>query len=273
MIQYFFLALRWRFLCDGIIGLDSFYYVTSIHNMTNNLMPMRTGELIYPYLLKRYFNVGLGDSTAYLIYARIFDLIAMGVFFFFSILLTRDKITLFFGDIKAESLRFLLYLVILVAAVGVIYWIFSKITESKKAEERYLLRTLKNGFSALSEGMKKVGIIKKFFVLFLMSLAVFLSRYTFFMFALATFGIELSFTQAVIVATAPILAAVFPVQGIGGYGTIETGWVLGFMLIGLDKELTLMAGFGTHSLRLLFSIVLAGISFPLLILKKRKRTK
>ena len=146
MIQYLFLALRWRFLCGGIIGLDSFYYVTSIHNMTNNLMPMRTGELIYPYLLKRYFNVGLGDSAAYLIFARIFDLIAMGVFFFFSILLTRDKITLFFGDIKAESLKFLLYLVILILVLGVIYWIFSKITESEKTEGRYLVKTLKNGW-------------------------------------------------------------------------------------------------------------------------------
>ena len=207
---------------------------------------------------------GLGDSAAYLIFARIFDLFAIGVFFSFSIFLVRDKIPFSFGDIKAESLRFLVYLAILLVVVVILYLIFSKIIGSERAENGYIIKTLKNGLGALSEGMKKVGIVKKFFVLFLLSLAVFLARYTFFMFALITFGVDIGFTQAVIVATAPILATIFPIQGIGGYGTIETGWVLGFMLIGIDKELALISGFGAHSLHLMFSLILSGISFPLL---------
>ena len=264
VVQYLMLALRWKILVKAEIGIAPLFAVTSIHNMTNNIMPFRTGEATFPYLMKRYYNVGLGDSTAYLIYARVFDLLAIMVFFFVSLIFSYDSVLETFRGLERESLKFLTYLVILISIVFILYRIIDGISKSGVEGGGVVPVGLKKGFQSLMRGMKSVEVLKIFSKLSISSLAIFLARYTFFMFALATFGVDLPFYKVITAATMAILAAVFPVQGAGGFGTIETGWVMGFILIGVDKELALMAGLGTHMLRLIFSLIFAAIAFPML---------
>ncbi|EXJ13628.1 lysylphosphatidylglycerol synthase transmembrane domain-containing protein [Imhoffiella purpurea] len=45
-----------------------------LHNTANNLMPMRTGEMVFPWLMRRYFGEGLLDSAAALMWIRLLDL-------------------------------------------------------------------------------------------------------------------------------------------------------------------------------------------------------
>lgn len=45
-----------------------------LHNVANNLLPMRSGEAFFPLLMKRYFGHGLADSAFSLIWIRLFDL-------------------------------------------------------------------------------------------------------------------------------------------------------------------------------------------------------
>nr|WP_155448776.1 lysylphosphatidylglycerol synthase transmembrane domain-containing protein [Allochromatium palmeri] len=45
-----------------------------LHNTANNLLPMRTGELVFPWLMRRYFGQGLLDSGAALLWIRLLDL-------------------------------------------------------------------------------------------------------------------------------------------------------------------------------------------------------
>jgi len=272
VIQYFFLALRWRLLIRETIGALPFFYVTAIHTMTNNLMPMRTGEVMYPLLLKRYFRVGFGDSTATLIYARIFDVFAMGVFVAVSLVFGWDRLHISLTGLGGESLRFLMYACLLILVIIIIYKVFTRLTgEKKEAREGTLLGNLRNGLDSLRRGMKRVEILTVSLELMLLSLAVFLARYVFFMYGLMAFGIDVTFLEAILIVSLPIVAAAIPAQGIGGYGTIETGWVLGFLMVGLSKETALIAGFGIHTMYLVFSVILGGASFPLLGMVKRKR--
>ena len=274
VIQYFFLALRWRLLIRETIGVVPFFYVTAIHTMTNNLMPMRTGEVMYPLLLKRYFHIGFGDSTATLIYARIFDVFAMGVFVAVALFFGWDRLHISLTGLGGESLRFLMYAVVLLLIIVVIYKVFNRLTgEKKEAGKGTLLETLRNGLDSLRRGMKRVEIFTVSLELMLLSLAVFLARYVFFMYGLMAFGIDVTFLEAILIVSLPIVAAAIPAQGIGGYGTIETGWVLGFLMVGLSKETALIAGFGIHTMYLVFSVMLGGASFPLLGMVKRKREK
>ncbi len=45
-----------------------------LHNTANNLLPMRTGEMVFPWLMRRYFGHGLLDATAALLWIRVLDL-------------------------------------------------------------------------------------------------------------------------------------------------------------------------------------------------------
>lgn len=50
------------------------------HNLLNNLLPMRTGELSFPVLMSRYFAVSTRRSMPALLWFRLLDLHTLGVF-------------------------------------------------------------------------------------------------------------------------------------------------------------------------------------------------
>lgn len=45
-----------------------------LHNAANNLLPMRAGELVFPWLMHRYFGFRALDATAALLWIRLLDL-------------------------------------------------------------------------------------------------------------------------------------------------------------------------------------------------------
>jgi glycosyltransferase 2 family protein len=58
--------------------------LTILHNTANNLLPMRAGELVFPWLMGRYFGHGFLSSSATLLWIRLLDLhflalIALGI--------------------------------------------------------------------------------------------------------------------------------------------------------------------------------------------------
>ena len=54
-----------------------------LHTTANNLLPMRSGEMIFPLLMGRYFGHGFLGATASLVWIRVLDLhflVLMGIF-------------------------------------------------------------------------------------------------------------------------------------------------------------------------------------------------
>jgi uncharacterized membrane protein YbhN (UPF0104 family) len=45
-----------------------------LHNVANNLLPMRAGEMVFPWLMQRHFGFGFGGSLAALVWIRLLDL-------------------------------------------------------------------------------------------------------------------------------------------------------------------------------------------------------
>jgi uncharacterized membrane protein YbhN (UPF0104 family) len=50
-----------------------------LHNTANNLLPMRAGELVFPWLMGRYFGHGFLPATAALLWIRLLDLHFLGL--------------------------------------------------------------------------------------------------------------------------------------------------------------------------------------------------
>ncbi|MFP4062858.1 MAG: lysylphosphatidylglycerol synthase transmembrane domain-containing protein [Halochromatium sp.] len=50
-----------------------------LHNSANNLLPMRAGEVLFPWLMRRYFGHGFWAAGASLIWIRLLDLHFLGV--------------------------------------------------------------------------------------------------------------------------------------------------------------------------------------------------
>lgn len=57
-----------------------------IHNVLNNLLPARTGEISFPVLMKRYFGVSYAYSLSALVWFRVLDLHAVLTFAIYPLL-------------------------------------------------------------------------------------------------------------------------------------------------------------------------------------------
>jgi uncharacterized membrane protein YbhN (UPF0104 family) len=68
---YFQPALSGRFL--------TVLRLSVLHNAANNLLPMRAGELVFPWLMRRYFGHGFWAAGASLVWIRLLDLHFLGV--------------------------------------------------------------------------------------------------------------------------------------------------------------------------------------------------
>jgi uncharacterized membrane protein YbhN (UPF0104 family) len=53
--------------------------ISILHTTANNLLPMRAGEMVFPWLMARYFGYGLLGSTASLVWIRLLDLHFLGL--------------------------------------------------------------------------------------------------------------------------------------------------------------------------------------------------
>jgi len=79
--SYVFRALRFRILLSGEVGMRDLFKVVCVHNMMNNLLPARTGELSYIYLINNVHGRNIGEGIATLVIARVFDFVAIaGIF-------------------------------------------------------------------------------------------------------------------------------------------------------------------------------------------------
>jgi uncharacterized membrane protein YbhN (UPF0104 family) len=58
-------------------GFAACLRLTLLHNLFNNLLPMRTGEVSFPVLMSRYFAMPLPRSLAALLWFRLMDLHAL----------------------------------------------------------------------------------------------------------------------------------------------------------------------------------------------------
>ncbi len=83
----FFRAIRFRIILNKkeVRNYDLFTIV-AVSNLINNILPARTGELSYIYLLKKLFKVPLKHGTASLVVVRIFDVISISLLLLLSIL-------------------------------------------------------------------------------------------------------------------------------------------------------------------------------------------
>lgn len=87
------ISLRWQFLLRPIqaIPLLSLASIVCIGYMGNNVYPLRAGEALRIYLLKRNHGVPVPRSTTVVIVERVFDGLVMLAFIFTALLMVQTK--------------------------------------------------------------------------------------------------------------------------------------------------------------------------------------
>lgn len=80
-LSYLLRAVRvhdyFRPLCSG--RFPTVLRLSILHNVANNLLPMRAGEMVFPWLMSRYFGQNFGGALAGLIWIRLLDIHFLGL--------------------------------------------------------------------------------------------------------------------------------------------------------------------------------------------------
>lgn len=267
-----FRALRFYFLLNKEISLKDLFNVVCVHNAMNNIMPARTGELAYIYLLSKHHNRKIGEGLATLFIARIFDLISVSILFFISFL-TLGGVSSFIIKLFLPVFSFLILTVslfIFLLHFGKSFLnTFKKILRKLKIEERALIAYLLRKGEEVTEFLEKIkGERKQFFIILIFtSFGTWLFLYSMNYIIALSVGLEFSFFEVLFASTFAILTTILPIQGFGGFGTVEGGIALGFLTIGLNKEDAIILGFIYHIVYWLYFSVLGLFGF--MNLKKR----
>ncbi len=281
-MSYFFRALRWRQLIySKAIGLGELMMITSAHIMFNNLLPSRSGEFSYIYLLKKRQGISGSEGLATLVAARFYDFAVLSSFFLISAFFyigSSNKMSL--GEIAIGAVFILSVAVLAIfnleKIMAVILSVVQRIGKKFRLTEKKWMSFLVSKGNDVLESFSAIKSKKKF--LPVVSISFLAWGFKFFAYLImlrAMLGVEgvyPTFWMIVLGTTAAELTTILPIHGIGGFGTYESAWAGAFYLLGFAKELAIKTAFSFHLLALLYSVILGVVSLLLLNLKKENKT-
>ena len=265
--SYFLRALRFHILLNRKVGLRDLFNIVCVHNLVNNILPARTGELSYIYLLKKLHNKKAGEGIATLFVARVFDFIAISLLFFISALMIQDLPEMI---MKAVWVIGFLLVVIVILLTILLYFgesflnrvrrFFRMFNLDKKYFADYLLRKGEEAVESFDE-IKTNGKVRAIEVI-IISFGIWLFMYSINYALITAININLDFFAVLLASTFSLFTTVLPIQGIGGFGTYEGGWTVGFIAVGLTKEVAISSGFTVHIIGLIYFLIMGiyGIS-------------
>lgn len=247
------------------------YCIASLHNFLLRFMPMRTGELSWAFLVRRAGGASLGESLLNLVLIRVLDILCVLVFF--SLALVADQMSgqgIYTGDSEA-GLQLAVGATVLVVLLVLMLRRFLRVGVA--LGERVLDLTGLGQRPALARAWEKVKRAVEGFstvkprVVWLAtaaSLVVWVLMYGVFYVLMRAFGLEVSLSQVVLGATGGVVAGFLPIGGIGSFGTLETGWTIGFVLVGLGRSEAVSSGIGASLITFAYAAIMAGLAWPLL---------
>ncbi len=244
--------------------------IASLHSFINLIFPMRSGELSLVYLLRKYHKTEIGSGIGILLLVRLFDLIALALCLAGSLVIfglggadARDPLLLVISILLG-------LLITLISLTASIWWkslvsFLARVSEHMRWREKNWCRVFFNWMDEIELVLQSSKSISFSIRLLATSLGSWLSLFLSFWFLLQAVGISrFSYPEVVIGSTGAAITSAIPINAIGSLGTLQLGWTMGFSALGMSVEEGIASGFAIHIFILIFSSVLALISFLVL---------
>lgn len=268
-------AARMKFLLSNhSVHFYRLLLIIIVQSMFNNMLPARSGEFSMIYLLYKYEAVPMTTGTAILIITRLFDYLAVTIIFIVAALISLNTLS---GDVVPIFLFILVFMALIVMILFLLVWFRERSLALIQSGLTYIGLTR---YPIVQFGLKKTGQIiqafgsvhsfKQFFGTFLLSLVIWFSTFAWFDAFLRAIAVDTEIIKLIVGSTFAILSKAVPFISVGGFGTHEAGWTLGFMLVGFDKTLAISSGFIVNIFTLFASVGLGILSLWILHLERKQ---
>ena len=261
-------SIRFNLLLGNSVSFKDIISVSFIHNFLVSLLPFRTGELSYPYLLKKYRGISVSTSFGTLLLSRFFD-----------ILVVANLVTLAIFFVSQESLPKEIAVVALAAAIIAmtvsLFLIFFAGFLTKVFSFLFKTRLFfgasghTDSFSNFSSVFLSARDKNYFLKLFSFSLLIWLLNFLVGVFLFRAALFDFNFLETVFIFSLPMIVSEFsPVQSFANLGLYEWSLVGGLMIFGISRDTAAQSSILIHGVELIFSLLLGMAGFLFLFIEK-----
>jgi uncharacterized protein (TIRG00374 family) len=237
------------------------FAAASAHNLAAYVLPAKTGEVALIVYLKSLCGVPNKVGLSSLVVSRLLDFstlsLALGVASLYLAVFEPDA---------APAGILVLALVCIAAAVGLtalaargdlVVMAVAAVVRLSGLDRTRLGAKLLERSTELGAALRAAagGALA---VASLQSLAMWLGIFLFYALLARGLGLPetLSLAHVAIGSGFAVLSNLLPINSFAGFGTQEAGWILGFGLLGVERELALSTGLGAHVFQLASTVVL-----------------
>jgi len=273
LLSNFFRAYRKKILVGSDrIGMGDMFLVAMIRNAFNMVLPARTGELSYIYVLTRRFRFPLEIGVSTLMVVMIFDLVIVFSIILISIIIVGintysiSSVSVIFISVAllAVSLLILFFLSNIIDLVLIAY---RKLLERFKVNEKRLVHRIYGKLLDINNNLKIIRGRRIYWKVYLSSIATRLLKFTSYYLIihaiLAPLGYsfsDLNYWVILLATIAAEISAVLPTHALAGFGTYEGAFALAFIILGFPEQISIIVGFSYHLVVLLFTVALGIIA-------------
>ena len=197
------------------------------HNLLNNLLPMRSGELSFPVLMSRYFAVPARRSLPALLWFRALDLHTLGA----------AALLALYGTVSP------LVMIVLLLWLPLPWVLFHFSTRMQTWLTHHDRGRAAHTAAELLQGLPQTRAA--FFRAWGWTLVNWIVKLAAFAWVLRLF-IDIGWSAAWMGALAGDLTSVLPIHGVAGAGTYEAGVVAGLLPFGVAAAAALAAAVNLH---------------------------
>lgn len=259
-LVYLMRALRFYLLTDKKTGMFKWLLITCIHSLYNRILPARSGEVSLLYYAKSIGNIDMLSSLNILLISRIGDLISVILLFLVALISSYSTLHVYPKLIIITLAIVLIILFILVKhlkgtlrfCISLVNKIFSRLKIFHKLQNKLNDINI-DSISELSNRslIQVIGI----------SMVQWIVLYYLFFIILEAINCGLSFSIVILGSAYSNISNLIPISAVGGFGTMEAGWVLGFTILGIDRNTALSTGFTVNLLTFVLTVVLGVLGF------------
>ncbi len=260
-------ALRFRALLNLDSRVHQVFPILAMHTFWGNILPMRTGDVSYVYLMQRRQKVDATQGVASLLVASLIDLLLlMGL-----VVSTAWLLRAALRDTFSGTVLYLIPLLMgggLVAVVAFVYAApqacmrFSEqcATPLLAFEKRPVLWTVDKVLAVLRE-LTTFRSNRRFLEVWAYSVLGLIIRFGFQCYLVAEMGVGIPMTEVLFALAFTNVFNLLPVQTVGNFGTTEFPFVWLLNHFGTSIETATVTGFSLHILILLYCLPLGASGF------------
>lgn len=264
LVAFFNISIRaYRFnliITSKNPGLRKLFKIQCLFSMFTYLLPFKSGEISFLYLMKSKLKVQLEESAAMLLVVRVIDYLTISFLFFVMLFLVWKRIPYNIETIILPVILILIFVFLVLFATiwkgEQIRWLLSNLSKKSWIYRNYIVQKF---IEKLKEIIVSIGIIhhkKVYTKIICLSLLSWITNAAVFYVIIRSVGFNISCLTAIC-----LVALMFPIsfiQGVGDLGTQEAQWIPVLMLFGFSQENAIIVSLSSHVVILLYAMLIGG---------------